>query len=421
VQALNPARADADTRFNFLCCLFDAMGWPLGMAFFSTTTICPLFLSYLHASNFLVGLLPAMISLGYFAPGLLVVGPVSRLKRARGWLLCVAILERIPLFLIALITALWGVSRPAALVAGFFALFGVHAFFLGINQPAYWVVISKTIPIRLRGRLYGYGGLGAGLLGFSVDPIIHHYLHGQSGGFPLGFAACFLIGAVIGTVTVLQLGIVREPIGHAGEDPHAGHYKQDGMKVWKADVNLRRFVWSQVASALRTSALPFYMLACVRLFHPGAGAVAAYTMISVVAGALGAPLWGAWSDRRGNKEVMLAAQVCGLIAALLALFWPSPAAYYVIFAGAALSAWGVALAANNLVMELAPSTRDIALYTSLNNALPTPFLVLAPLAGGLVADHFGYGPTFAVAAVATLASLALTVGIKEPRHVPVES
>ena len=386
------------------------------MAFFSTTTLGPLFLLHLGASNFLIGLLPAMVSLGYFAPGLLVAAPISRLKRARGWLIGVAILERIPLLLIAILTALWGQSRPTALLAGFFFLYGIHSLFLGVNQPAYWVVVSKTIPIHWRGRLFGYGGLGAGLLGFLVDPITHYYLHGPAGGFPMGFAACFFIGFVIGTITVLPLGIVREPVGHPDEDPHAGHYKQDGLKVWRSDPNLRRLVWSQVASALRTAALPFYMLACVHLFHPGAGVIAAYTTISVVAGALGAPFWGGWADRRGNKEVMLAAQVFGLAAALLALFWPSPIAYYVIFAGAALSSWGVTLAANNLVMELAPQSRDIPLYTALNNAIPTPFLVLAPLAGGAMADYFGYAPTFAVAVAATLASLALTVGIREPRH-----
>lgn len=415
-----PSLSPSDTRFNFLCCLTDAIGWPLGMAFFSTSTLGPLFLAHLHASNLMIGVLPAMISLGYFAPGILVVNRVSRLNRARGWLFWVAMLERAPLLAIAMITALWGDSRPAALLMGFFVLYAVHAIFLGINQPAYWVVVSKTIPTTLRGRLFGYGGLGAGILGFSIDPITHHYLHGSAGGFPMGFADCFLIGFLIGMVSVLPLGIVREPIGHPDEleDPHTGHYKQDGLKVWRADPNLRRFLWSQMASAVRTAAIPFFLLACVRSFHVGSGAVAAYTTISVVAGALGAPFLGAWSDRRGNREVLLASQGFGLIAALLAWLAPSPATYYLIFGAGALGAWGVGLAANNLAMELAPTSRDIPLYTALNNGLPTPFLVLAPLAGGLVADHFGYTPTFIVAAAASLASIVLGWGIREPRHSP---
>lgn len=413
-----PAASPSDTRFNFLCCLVDAIGWPLGIAFFSTSTLGPLFLSHLHASNLLIGLLPAMIGLGYFAPGLLVVNRISRLPRARGWLFWIAIGERIPLLLIALVTALWGSAQPVDLLIGFFVLYGLHALFLGVNQPAYWVVVGKTIPTTLRGRLFGYGGLGAGLLGFLIDPITRHFLHGRDGGFPFGFAYCFLIGFVIELVSVLPLGIVREPIGRAASDgdPHAGHYKQDGLKVWRADANLRRFLWSQMASAVRTAAIPFFMLACVSSFHVGAGAVAAYTTISVVAGALGAPFWGAWADRRGNREVLVVSQAFGLIAALLAWLAPSPMTYYVIFAAGALGAWGVGLAANNLAMELAPTPRDIPLYTALNNALPTPFLVLAPLAGGLVADHFGYVPTFIVAAAASLASLVLAWCIREPRH-----
>ncbi len=78
----------ADKKFNFAACLIDSVGWPLGAALVSNTTILPLFLKHLGAGNTEIGCLPALYNLLVFLPGALVVGHVSRLARAQRLSVC---------------------------------------------------------------------------------------------------------------------------------------------------------------------------------------------------------------------------------------------------------------------------------------------------------------------------------------------
>ena len=59
-----------DKRWNFVACLIDAVGWPLGAALISFQTIFPVFLRHLGAGNLAVGALPALYNLLLFLPGL---------------------------------------------------------------------------------------------------------------------------------------------------------------------------------------------------------------------------------------------------------------------------------------------------------------------------------------------------------------
>ncbi len=129
----------ADKKFNFAACLTDAVGWPLGGALFSNTTILPLFLKHLGASNTAIGCLPALYNLLMFLPGFLVVGYLNRLPRARGYLFTVALIERFALLGLVPLTLLWGRTHPGWLIAALFGAITVHAGAMGsISRPTGW-------------------------------------------------------------------------------------------------------------------------------------------------------------------------------------------------------------------------------------------------------------------------------------------
>ncbi len=218
------------------------------------------------------------------------------------------------------------------------------------------------------------------------------------------------------TVSVLPLGAVREPVGApaGADDPHSGYYLRDSRRVWRADAGFRRFLRAQIVGTLAALATPFFVLDAAKRLH-GGGAVAGYTATLVLAAAFGGLGWGAWSDRVGNKAVLLAASACLVLAPLSALLAPSALAYYGVFTLSALAAAGVGIAGNNIVMEYAGQARDIPLYTALYNAVTALPRAAAPLVGGLMADRAGYPPVFAASAVLALASLLLTLRAHEPR------
>lgn len=409
----------ADKKFNFAACVVDAVGWPLGAALFSNTTILPLFLTHLGASNTAIGCLPALYNLLVFLPGLLVVGHISRLTRARGYLFVIALIERFALLLLVPLTLLWGRTHPGWLLAALFGIITVHAGAMGFNQPAYWVVVGKSVPAAWRGRLFGYAGGIAGILGLGMDTLLRRLLSGPDGGFPNGYAGCFLIGFLLMTVSVLPLGMIREPVGlppHE-DDPHTGHYGQDSLRVWRTNTGFRRFLYGQIALTLASLAVPFYILYAERHLRAGSDAVAGYTATLVLVTAFGSLGWGAWGDKSGNKRVLLAACACAALASVFALLASTPFFFYGVFALLALGTAGTTIAGNNIVMEYAGTPREIPLYTAMYNAITALPRAGAPLLGGLLADRAGgYEALFVLSAILAGVGLLLTLRAGEPRH-----
>lgn len=420
-QEIPAGASRPDRAFNFGACLIDAVGWPLGAAFFSQTTILPTFLRHLGASNTVVGALPALYALLMFLPGLLVAGYVGRLRRARGYLFWIALGERLALLPLVWLTPLWAFRHPDWLVCALFACFTVHGIALGVNQPAYWVVVGKCIPVHWRGRLFGFAGGLAGVLGLGLDRVLSQLLSGPGGGFPLGYSRAFLIGFVILLVSYMPLGIVREPptLARGADDPHTGHYGRDSVFVWRTNHGFRRFLYGQVVFSCATLATPFFVLDAGRRLHAGPAALAGYTATLVLAASFGSLGWGAWADRSGNKVVLLASTVCAVLAGVGAALAPTAGAFYAVFAASALALAGVGIAGNNVTMEYAGSPREIALYTALYNAVTALPRALAPLVGGLIADQAGgdgYTVVFVLSAALAALSLLLTLRVEEPRR-----
>ena len=145
--------------------------------------------------------------------------------------------------------------------------------------------------------------------------------------------------------------------------------------------------------------------------------MAGYAAALVIVASFGSLGWGAWSDRAGNKVVLLAACACAALASALALLAPSPLLFYGVFIALALGTAGMNIAGNNIVMEYAGSPREIPLYTAIYNAVTALPRAAAPLLGGLIADQAGgYRASFLLSALLAVAALLLTGRAGEPRH-----
>lgn len=421
--APSPGRARADRRFNFAASLVDSVGWPLGMAFFSTATILPVLMRQLGAGNLEVGALPALYNLLIFLPGFLVAGYVGRLPRARGFLLGIALGERLALLPLVWLTSLWGTTHPGWLLAALFGCIALHALAMGLNQPAYYLVIGKCIPAHWRGRMFGYAGGVAGLLGLGVDRVLRHLLSGPQAGFPDGYSRGFALGIGIMIVSVLPLGLLREPRGlPPSAETHSGHWGRDCLNLWRGQPGFRRFLRAQIALQLAAVALPFFVLYAAQSLHARTGSVAGYTATLIFAGSFGSLGWGAWADRRGNKGVLLASAGCGVLAAGLALTAHAAFAFYGVFALSALGAAGLGMCGVNMVMEYAQTSEAIPLYTVFYNAVTALPRAIAPLLGGLIADcAHGYRPVFALSLALSLVGLLLMLRADEPRHAAASS
>lgn len=405
-----------DKQINFLICLVDAIGFPLGIAFFSTQTILPTFLTHCGASEALIGGLTGLSSLLILGPGLLTVGVLQRLKQVRYWLFWVALIERLCLLPLAFLTPLWAQSHPDRLIVATFLGFCGHSLAMGFNIPAYWTAIGKTIPVHWRGRLFGIAGGIAGVCTIGTERVLRHVVLGS--GFPGGYGTGFGIGFAILTVTILPFLFLREPVGGAGASaaPQDDETSDETpkrvdfgalLRVWQADARFRRLGYSQVVFALTQVAVPFLALYATQRFGEAGADLALYTAVSTFAGSVAALLIGWLADRWGNLPMVLFACVASAASFVCALLVPSGFTFALVFILWALATAGVDLAASNLMMELAGDSHQIPLYSALYNIVRAVPRMVAPLLGGLAVKGLGYSPLMGVAALASLIALVL--------------
>src|SRR6059036_877463 len=86
-----------ETRHNFLALGLDYGSFLIGMSFASQATILPAFATHLGASNVLIGAIPAVMTLGWFAPSLFLARHTETLPRKLPFILRYTIWERVPL------------------------------------------------------------------------------------------------------------------------------------------------------------------------------------------------------------------------------------------------------------------------------------------------------------------------------------
>ena len=116
-------------RRNFVANVWDGTLWMFGFSFLSAATILPVYFVHLSSSTFLLGLIPALLDLGWFMPQLLTARYVERLPRKMPLVLLLGITERLP-FLVLAGGALWFARLPqATAVTLFFVLIAIRALF----------------------------------------------------------------------------------------------------------------------------------------------------------------------------------------------------------------------------------------------------------------------------------------------------
>ena len=100
---MRPKKLARDFKINLATNLIDGVFFGLAIGFASFVTIIPLFVSKLTDSAVLIGLVPAIHSLGWQLPQLFMSGSVAKLSRYKPMVLSLTIHERWPFFGLALV------------------------------------------------------------------------------------------------------------------------------------------------------------------------------------------------------------------------------------------------------------------------------------------------------------------------------
>lgn len=405
-------------RHNLIFNVADGTFWLFGMAFVSTTTILPVYVSHLTDSAVVIGLAPALESLGWYLPQIIVAPFIEGLTRVKPFVVTVAFFERVLLLVIGLSIA----AFPASAAGGsnfpllvFFVILGIRMFVSGVNALPWQEMIARVIPARQRGSFFAaqrfFGGI-AGLLGAAAAGATLSLVP-----YPLNYMLCFVFAFAASMLSWLAISRTIEPRQKIGvHREHISSYWRELPGILQHDRNLGMYLAARSLGNLGTMATAFFAVHAIHDLRLGDDQAAAFTAILLGSNIIGSAIWGWIGDKWGQKLVLVVSSLLFALALGAALLQDGVLAYYVVFMLTGTANAGLLISDLAVVLEFSPAERRPA-YMGIARGWLGPWIGLAPLLGGVLLAVYGYDFLVVVSLILTVFGLILVAaGVKEPRY-----
>jgi MFS family permease len=394
--------------------VLDGTFFGLGMGFASTVTVVPLFVDTLTDSTTLIGLIASVHLVGWQLPQILTASRVAGLKIYRPMVLGMTLHERWPFLALAFVALLIPVLGSTVSLILTFILLCWQALGGGFTATAWQSMIGKIMPLNWRGTFWGLQSAAASLMmafGAYVAGIILAEVS-----YPNNFALCFLLTTVAMVLSWYFIYLTREPSVEPTVSEHKREITWAGMmSLLREDPNLRSYILARALAQFGWMAVAFYTIYGVRHFGMDEVTAGLLTGLLTLTQAVANPALGWLGDRIGHRQVFSIGMVLMAFSALAALFGPTIGWLYVAFALAGFgqaAIWTVAMA---FTLEFGRDGEK-PYYIGLTNTITAPATLVAPIIGGALADLFGFGVTFGVAAAAALVTVVVLMGwVRDPK------
>jgi len=403
-------------HWNFTVNLLDWVLFSIGMSFVSLKTVLPAFARHLTSSNLLIGLIPCLSTLGWLLPQILIANFTQKLKRKKNLIIFTGLGERIPwLFLFLIVTFLS--SSSSLLLVTFFIIYALFCFSGGMGGPAWQDMLAKVIPLKKRGRFFGWSNFLAG--GMSIfGAFLSIYLL-RNFPFPKNFALCFLFAFLATSISYISFILIREPVYPVkNKESSFREYFRRLPSLLKKDKNFLSFLIASIFLSCGAMATAFFAVHAMNKLTLPDSQIGAFTLLLLTGQTISSVLWGYLGDKKGYKLVMEAGILLTILAILLAIFSSSIYLFYGVFFifGWAFSASFIS--GMGIVLEFSPPELRPT-YIALSNTVKAPFMSLSPLLGGFLADKISFSFVFILTIFILLGGiLYLSLLVKEPRHLP---
>ncbi|MHB1135088.1 MAG: MFS transporter [Chloroflexota bacterium] len=414
-RSAHAAFVRANLRWNIAVLAFDYGLFGLGLSLAATTTLLPAFAQRLGASNLVIGLLPALLTVGWGLPSIFFANYIERQPRKMPLILWVTVWERVPYLLLGLAALFLAESQPGLTVVAILLLVVVASLSGGAIMPAWMEVVAKLVPTQLRGRFFGLGSIVSGVTGAGGAVLSAHFLGNYA--FPLSYALCFFAAFAAFAASFAFLSLTREhPVPASKPAISLASYLRRLPALVRGDRNFAAYLVARLLFIGGTMGNGFYTVYALGRLGAREEQVAIFTLVLGGCQTFSTVLWGQLADRYGNRLVLILGAACGVGAALAALAAADTRAMYGVFALMGFSLGAVNISHMNILLEFSPPA-DRPTYIGLAGSSLAPVAFLVPVLGGLLADRTGFGAVFGLAGIlATLSLFCLLLFVKEPRN-----
>ncbi|TFH34527.1 MAG: MFS transporter [Anaerolineales bacterium] len=402
-------------RFNATVNILDGAFFGFALGFASFTTIIPLFVSQLTDSAILIGLAPAIHTIGWQLPQLFTAGRVRRLTHYKPMVLAMTIHERLPFVGLALLAwFLPGLERKTALALVFILLIW-QGFGGGWTAAGWQSMIAKIIPASWRGGFLGVQMSAVNLMASATAVLAGLILERYTS--PFDFTLCFSLAGLGMLISFIFLGSTREeehiPTYLVGGQTHL---REDVRRIITRDLVFRRFMVVRIIFQVGLVAFSYYSVYAFSELGVTATQVGWLTGILIFGEVIFNLIFGALGDRKGHWLILFLGTLAALLSAILAGWVTAIPAWFVIFVLAGMAyviAW-----TTTMVLSLGfgdPSEQ--AAYIGLSNTLLAPATLISPFLAGWCIEAFGYPTMFRASAGIFLVAAVLSFSLLRLRTI----
>jgi MFS family permease len=408
------ARLSEQLRYNFTVNVIDGSFFGAALGFASFITVIPLFVSNFTDSAILIGLIPAIHTVGWQLPQLVTASRVTRLSRIKPMVLSMTIHERVPFLGLALVAWYSPNLDNSTILFLIFVLLIWQGFGGGLTATAWQSMVAKVIPIRLLGTFYGVQSAAGNLLA-SIAAIFSGLIL-TINDYPIDFTLCFTFAGICMIISFFFLALTKEEtIQYKEVQLEKERYHDHLISILIQNRNFRWFVIARMATQLSVMGFAFYTVYVVQEFNIPEFIIGILTGLLLAIQVTANPIMGWLGDRRGHLRAFQLGVFAATLSTLLAWYAKEAIWFYPIFilAGIAnVAGWTVPMA---MTIEFSKDS-DRPAYIGLANTLIAPITFLAPLLGGWLADRSGYQAAFLASSIAgVITLLILLLFVKDPR------
>jgi len=414
------AAVQKNLTWNFWVNVLDYALFTLALSFIYSSTVLSLYASHLTQTAALIGLIPAIQTVGGLLPQLLSAQHSEQLWRQKPFILKFSTMERLPYLFIALSCLLWPDAPKAvsfAILAASLALATLAGGYIG---PAWNHMLAKVIPLERRGFFFGLSTAIGGLLGIAGAAISRHFLGRYA--FPTSFGILFLLCFITQVLSWTVLAQNREPARKPeSEALPAREYWRQLPGVLRRDPNFCRYLVARALIVFGGMATALYIVYGRRSFGLSDSFAGNLTMAALITQTALTPLLGVLADRNGNKllselSTLFGAGALVLLIAASGILWLYPV--FVLMSAASSSMY---VASQGIALEFG-GKGNLPTYVALANTMIALPVLFAPIIGGWLADTIGFQSLFIVALVfSILGWIMMRWNVRDPRHLTHEA
>ncbi|MEN1681650.1 MAG: MFS transporter [Planctomycetota bacterium] len=419
--SISPAQA-SEAR-NFVVLAVHSVLLRVGWIFKTESIVMPVFLSYIGATPFMLGLLPVLNRIGLSVPPLLYAARLKTTPKKKWSVIASTGAMAAPFALLSLVwaTGLWRGEGGAA--AGwmpwfFLAVYGVFFGLTGVNQLGCHALHGKLIRADLRGRLFMASVLvGAPLAILAAWWLLPAWLAMDDGGFGWVFAAT----AVAFVAAALSLTAAAEtPDNFTEQSTNPWQKFHDAWTVVRTHPDARAVGILAALASVNLMLFPHYQTVGKQLFGLDLSAMTLWICVQNAATAAISLVAGPMADRYGNRKALhfCVYGLCLGPASVLALMAVPPevgrAWFWLVFAPLGYMPVTIRILIN-YTLEISSEADHPRFVSAFGMCLALPVIVGSPVVGWLF-GAVGAAAVFGGGLLLLLVAGAQTHRLREPRH-----